>query len=573
MLDDAAKQLMQISRTTEADFLALGDRIGEINQINSQNLSLAKSVSGELINGRFGDLQTIESLLTVGFGTVDTAERLLDQLSGELTRTVNDIGEIMQLNDLLGRTYRSLRMIRVMIRIETESAGATSFHNVAEALVSLESRINQNAEQIGGVAQQTRELIGTIIAHFGSDWEDRRAPLKNDRIQINESIAGIREKLSGISAACEQMAGCAQLTNSEIGTVVMNLQFHDNYRQRLEHVVHALADLQQRISAADAGPDSLKPWLIAVARLQLAQLENLRLESHEVSRQLNGSFEKIRVLLEEQVQTAELVVPLMNRQEAHVGDLEGELQLFCDKLEIYRETDAELLTSVNQLEELVSGITGISSLIKANELSLRLLALNSIIKATAIGRRGRSLAVLSKEINAISQSVQLQIANRDGILESIHQGAENIISNLLVKLRDSIRSVGVALDDTSESLQTLLRQDDRAEHCSATSRRLQRDFSDLMRQFAFSEVVDRTLNDVMENLKRFLEQVGEQGPGSAEDEELTDLELKDLLERYTMQSERNIHRAAGNIAEGTDATAAPQAPAADEGLDDNIELF
>jgi len=492
---------------------------------------------------------------------------------------VGRIEEIVHLKELLDRTYRSLSMVKVMIRIETENAGYHDFLTVAEALNALENLITKNAERIHHSAQETIQFILQMMARFDSNKNSRQVPLKKEQKTILNLLAEISGEISNNVETCQQMEAFSSAISTEINEVVTHLQFHDNFRQRLEHISRTLEEVKSRVPEPEDDINEeltkLRPWGTTVINLQVAQLENLKKENLSVSEKLFRSFEKIVELLQNQSETADRIIPTTTSLDQHIDELDILLKNFYSHLNVYKAANQELMVSAEDLGDQVGTITEISSLIKTNELNLRLLAINSIIKATRIGRRGRSLAVLSREISAISQSVQQQISERQEMINDIHSGSEYIKSALIEKLRTSMNLVDETFDRTEKSILKLLEKDENDSRFSQVSHQLQADFSDLMEKLQFSQTINNGLEKVIEELRHASEEFERSLPKPATGSVENDFDLQELINNYTVQTERDIHEAAiKSDVQSQDASSQESntdQSAAD--LGDNIELF
>jgi methyl-accepting chemotaxis protein len=584
-----SENLLNLSRSTEKEFLYLGNRLNHINSVNSQNSLVAEKVVSKLNQGKAANLNLIQKLLNDGFEKADRAESSLSVLSTELSKMLEGIDAIIHLNDSLDRTYRALSMVRVMIRIETENAGCLDFHTVAESLVTLEDLITENAGEIQQSSQETVELIRQIQAQFDAD-NNSQSYFKQKQKKILQLIAIISDEVFSCIQACGQMGNYTKAISKEIAEIVTQLQFHDNYRQRLEHISHTLIEVQNELpetgNAINEEASKLKPWGTTVINLQIAQLEKLKTENMNVSNTLSGSFEKILDLLQVQTDTADRVMPIMKSLDEHVEELDQLLNDFCIYLDQYKKANSELMASTAPLSKHVGGITRLSALIETNELNLRLLALNSMIKASAIGRQGKPLTVLSTEINTISQSVQQQISERVDIIDAIGTGSDNIGSNLLEKLKNSMLSAEESFDKTQETLLGLLEKDEGTATCSEVSHRLKTDFSDLMEKLQFSRITDEGLESVIGKLQNTCDDFERLLPDSPLDGEKAEIDLEELKLKYTMEAEREVHQVSTSDSsqmEGVQGSedgsielfdeALPQTPPPEDDLGDNFELF
>ena len=571
--------LTGLSQSTEKEFLYLGDRLNHINSVNSQNADLAARVVDNLHKGKGADLDLLTGLLNNGFEKADRAEVSLSELSSELEEMVKRIKEIVILKEMLDRTYRSLRMVRVMIHIETENAGYKEYHTVAEALNKLEDLITQNAEKIHQSAEETNKLILGMLTQLNSDQHDRQRPLKAEQNSILNLMAIISEEISISTNTSQQMGDHTTALSKEIFEIVTNLQFHDNYRQRLEHISHTLQEIQSRIP--EPGGDlreelaQLKPWGTTVINLQVAQLENLKTENISVSGKLSKSFENIQEILKAQSETADCIIPTMESLDHHVGELDQVLKNFYTQLGAYEKANSEMIASTDYLSSHISGITQISALIETNELNLRLLALNSMIKAARIGRHGKPLAVLSREINTISQSVQQQISDRKEIMKAIQGGSTHISSTLLENLRTSMNSMNETFDQTGDYILKLLEKDEKASDCSQVSKQLKADFSDLMEKLQVGQTIDNALDKIIQELRHTAGEFESLLPEPENAESENGLDLQALISQYTVQSERDIHQAtvSSDSPSQDEVSQDDEGDLTDEDLGDNFELF
>ncbi|MBU2515375.1 hypothetical protein KJ966_29010 [bacterium] len=579
--------LLELSQSTEKEFLFLGDRLNHINSVNSENSILAKEVVKKLNKGKAADLDLLKELLNNGFEKADNAESSLSELSSELKKMIVGIEGIVSLNDSLDRTYRTLRMLRVMIRMETENAGFRDFHTVAESLTTLEALITKNANEIQDTTHESIQLIRLILTRFEMDEKNRQLPLKQEQKKILNLISEISGDISNNIETCRQMGEMTGEISKEIFEVVTNLQFHDNYRQRLEHISQNLLEIKSKIPESDRDPDRdlsiLKRWGITVINLQAAQLENLKTENHDVSDKLSGSFSRILELLQNQLDMTDRIVPTMTALDQRVKELEGMLNTFCTHLDTYKQANNELVGTAEQLRHQVGGITRMSSLIETNELNLRLLAMNSMIKASRCGRRGKPLAVLSAEINSVSRTVQQQISERMGIIDAIHNGSVYISSTLLENLKSCMKTADETFDQTGASIHVLMAKDDNASNCSRVSQQLKTDFSDLVDKLQFSRIINKGLDRVIENLVQTCDNFQKCLPEAPEGAEASDFDLQELQKKYTMQSERDIHQASISgspridnfiMTDGfDDFNSQSDQKSPDDELGDNIELF
>lgn len=594
----SAGTLLELSRSTESEFLTLGDRLNRINTSNRENTGLNQLVSNTLVTDKSSDIKLLQELLDTCFKMAGKAESSLESLSSEMKRMVDNIGEIVHLNNLLDRTYRALRMVRVMIRVETENAGYRVFNTVSNALIEMEDQISRNAEQIHSRSSLTIDLILDILSRFENDAGSDQTFTKNDQSQIGELIAVIQAEIADIEKACGRMEDFTQSISRGINSVVVNLQFHDNYRQRLEHVSQTITEVGQKLTTAVAKKQFLsshiKPWATTVIQLQIAQLENLKQKNRDVSEQLTSSFSDIASLLQEQMKTATQMLPTMTSLDQHAAELNRLIQQFSQYMGSYKATSTRILDSTDELAQHVSGITELSSLIETNELNLRLLALNSMIKASSIGRRGKPLAVLSKEINTISQSVQEQISERGSVITAIHTGADTITTQYLEQFKTSVSETDEIFSRTGASIERLLKKDDQATHSSDVARKLQSDFSDMIEQFQFSRNIETGLNSTIKQLQEIYQSLDSQLPDPPPDSDPGEFDLKDVTRKYTMQLEREIHNTAvfsdseprktnevasdtielfEDIVQSSPPKSQDESPEADLNLGDNVELF
>jgi septal ring factor EnvC (AmiA/AmiB activator) len=198
---------------------------------------------------------------------------------------------------------------------------------------------------------------------------------------------------------------------------------------------------------------------------------------------------------------------------------------------------------------------------------IKLIALNAQIKSAYTGEEGAALGVLAEAIQRLSidaidhtgsvssvlQSIIAVTERLRGIEEGCEQGEQvGIMVATLATLLESLREVNEALR------RSLIEMDETVSRLSAE-----------IEQTTSGIAVHQQVSQVLERAIRGLSAIAAEARRVAPEAPGRERNFDALASRYTMQSERNIHRSLLERSAGELSAA----PVSEQELGDNVELF
>ncbi len=590
-LKDAGLSLRELAGRTESEFLSIGgnlqgfhQRAGEITDLAS---GIARTASAEGTGAASVELQ-----------------RLLDRMEAYLSRSGEDTSRVAvilgEIKELLGKVEEPLEGFRKVIRIlriqgistRIESARLTGedgggFDTVADHVEKLARMVEEKIMALSDQKAALDTLISTRLAAVRNlrtrQQGQSQAILAETRKSI-EFLATAHDNCSGASGA---VASRAEGVSRNIAEVVMSMQFHDITRQQIEHVTEAIEELlpennPKRGFDGAAGLCALQSAHLSHAREALLSAvgrirENLRGISRNVA-DLSGDAKKMSGVLD-------------RAGHSFLSDLEDELGRVTGSLGEAADASRELSEVMLVVSGTVGDMMGFVDEVERFGSEIELIALNASIKATRSGTRVDALRVLAESIQMLSKDAHRHAGAVSKGLRAIFEQTDRLKSGTgaasggqpdggsgeVEEIRAALSAVMCDLHGVNEQLgSSLTRLDDATAALSA-------DIEASVIGITAHEIVDELIGGVLETLGRIAGQAGstlsKRGGASSDDR------FDELEQRYTMEQEREVHRAIS----GKAAMPGPKAPspaAADpeifqetppaesgDSLGDNVELF
>ncbi len=552
-LNELVKSLEQVVQGTEDDFMSLGLELQKVQlQSSAQRQKIAAAMGLFQAKGEAGLLQQISAY--VGQSQQDTAAAqataaaLCDDLVGML--------KVMQQIDKDGHSLEKAGLFLHVIGINTGiecsrySQIESTFKVVANDTINLAEQIRKatgflldKSQQAGNeqksTLQEARKNIEALEGMAQSGKEATEVALSKVSELINYSISMVNE--------AEQMA---QTITAEINKVVMGIQFHDNLRQRIEHVNDALQE--SAVLTADSDEEQVCTTFLSL-ELQKAQLDTLVGELEQlyqkqsqalgtIIQEVSGLENQLARMADEQAggRNAENPVAILLQG---IGALE---ELNRDSLTLGEKISASALRATQIVAEMNDAIQTTFAI--AN--SVKINALNAIIKAAKFGRAGMALQVLAQGMVTTSKNTRGLVADFTAQIEQLRQLSRNEGYRLQQRPVSDFNSQ--QLQQVFQSFRSELQSS--KDSCRALATSLTTQQKDLV-----------FIARLKEAIAGYAEQLGQYSAGiEPQDQQLLDKLRANFGEqhasRYTMDEERAIHQQLRRAA----APAAAAAVASDE---------
>ncbi len=585
-LTSSLEILRKLAGTTEHEFLQIGARMQKIHQ-QASNLSetaqqLVEVASGERLQSLIHRLREMLSEMDKYLGEArsrsETSCKTLHSVGGLLT----DVGVPLS---TVKRMCKHLYVLEVSIKIESTHIGemGSEFVNLAIDIKKLSQLIKEKVNAIQDLRLLLTKSIATNSVHIETVKMELDAKAKTTHSSTAESLSELEEINGRFSRLGTLISTISEENTSNISTIVQSMQFHDIYRQQVEHVVEAIEGLLPVCDALQASSPAVDDGdyraLIAkigdVCELQQAQLQFASSELYSAVVAIIGNLQSIG---SKQKQMARDIFE-------QTGSLDSSGASFIDGVSKQMTTLAALLGSCAGSNSEVAGImrditgtvgkiTGFVTDIEGIGRDIIQIALNARIKAASAGEEGASLSVLAEEIGQLSN-------------ETVDR--TDLISKTLAEIDVNIHDLSTAVNNSEENLTTQLTgvQDELTGILSVLDCMGDELFAQLSKvkdQVAFlssENLIDsvdvhertKTLADtVLTELEKIFIKARQLSPASEEFKE----DLRLMAKRYTMESERRIHASIAEkhgVQPGKVQAKATVIATSESEFGDNVDLF
>lgn len=582
-LSEACFGIKGIIPSSEKDFLAIGDYLSAFadraGRIYETACTASQLVGTDTIKDTTAKLRRILEAAASGAASAqdDLRENIatLKEMIAQISKIAVDLAHF-------ARSLKRLRALGISTRIESSRFRDARFRfesladEVERSASVIESRHREMCGQVSTLSGAMTGVFNKALKTYGS--QDANAALILEKLHL--SLDSLEERQAVASAAMESLSDRSNDLVANISEVIMSLQFHDICRQQMEHVGQTIEDLVSSLKIEDHRTEdrteektssaSSPASAYRVCKLQLAQLSYTKQTIIEAVERIIDSMDRIADSIDS-----------MNR------DIRTMLLSDGDKGNSYllrlQEGAEDVLTLVeenrktgDQLGNAISSVTDTSSSISESVWAIqdivddiKLLSLNARIKAAMAGQEGRAVSVLSEAIEQLAGDMNKVSEDLSCSFSTLLRGAS--------ELESRCGAAGCSLGQESEQLLSGL-ESIRMESAEINGKALHLlsgmgeeawQLADSIRSVTGNEIsvhraVASSLEDVFVLIQRVMDDLRSlTGEGELLEEEEG---LGRLQDRYTMESERQIHR-------GQTVDMPPTLYSQADTFDDNVELF
>ena len=572
------KDLENLNRSTERDFLAVGEKLIEF-RVAARRVASEMAALTELISGEHG--RNASHALTRMLEHSRAMDARIEK-GGEALGQVHGLSCRIRLAfSGLHNTVSVFRALCTLTQIETSRLGSTGadFGDLAAEVRPLSENIQSSGQGVLEASSRLDQGIQTAM-RSGSELRARQlTELPALIAAVLESLQSLDERRQRAAELSARQAAQYEAVCGAVDDVVRSVQFHDITRQQIEHVVHALGQL---CSAGEPGRGSRSSYpqgARAVLALECSQLSGAAGIFASSLESMERDLENIAVRVQNMAEASRTLLGISaNDQDSFFLRLEGHFTAILKMLGTCSTAHAEMGAMAAKLAETIGAMRESVAEIQRIELRIRRIATNATIRATHIGAAGDALNVIAEAMQGLALDSNTNTEDAAGALDAMSEAASRVSGarGEAVPGADSLTGevTGEMLHAVAELHSSSESSFSRVNQISALGARLAGDAAAVRGGLTagplFAQVVHRA--------RRELQRIGAQaGGGSLAGAEAAPAhQLEGLVKHYTMQRERDVHE---SMTRGSAPKAAP-APAEvprvvfqDGDLGDNVELF
>lgn len=269
-----SNQILMARDHTENAITALTNRFADLSQHIANTTSDSKSGGkNEMVSLLVNSEKELSSTIAAMRSALSEKSKLLEEMSA----LSNVTEELKTMAENVGGIARQTNLLALNAAIEAARAGehGRGFAVVAMEVRKLSSLSGETGEQIAETISSVNAAIATTL-DVSSKLADRDAQMLQEFEQLIGSImTRLHTASEEVAASAEAMRRESQVVGSEIGDVLVALQFQDRVSQVMNHVCNDMtrlvARLEERIDIMKSANQRLEPINVSVWLDELAQ--------------------------------------------------------------------------------------------------------------------------------------------------------------------------------------------------------------------------------------------------------------------------------------------------------------
>ncbi len=554
--------LTRVVASSEDDFMALGMNLQRVQTMSSASrkkiaaaMALFKGEGDEDVLARITDyVQGSQEQTTTA---QQTAVDLCERLAGMLVL----IDAIAGKSRVLEKSGLFLRVVGINTGIECArySELESTFKVVAEETVHLSEQVAAATEVLQDKAAGARQEQTRTLEQARGSISGLEQLVAGTGTVTQTALAKVAELIDYSVAVVNKAEQTAAAVTAEINQVVMGIQFHDNLRQRIEHVTEALEEIEDPATLTE---ERQLGQACLMMELQKSQLDNLVVELGELystqTRALGNIIDEVAHLkarlqdvAAEQSSGRQEDTPLVALQQG-ISALQ---ELNHDSATLgttIRASAARAEQVVDDMQEAIRNTYTVTIHIKMN-------ALNAIIKAAQSGQSGMALQVLAQSMVAVSNDTRELVTAFEELIVKLQQLAQGHADNAASQQLETPAGGGF---DSDQMEQVFVAFHGQLQQVKSDCAELEQALAREQQKLAFIQ----RLKDALQQATDLLSEQIESLPEVDADLMLTLRQDfgRDIQARYTMEKERTIYH---QVKQGTRTAT----PAGDTGATGSME--
>ena len=579
LLSDIDVKITALNESSAKDFLNLNNNLKGnykiAESISGGAAKLFKILAGKDRNYLLNKLESYHTGLKIQIDDfidyVTSGARILDTIQTSLNSVFipvkNFNQNLMTLNFLLANLKLNLTYINKQDDIVDKiDSLIVEIKSTKEGYDSLELSINK-----------LKALVQSVFDFFKNLKDQQNVTLESLLEQIKSSVIILSAKHQEASVQMPILAKKTEDYFENVSKIVTNLQFHDIIRQKMEHVQQTHKEIIDELSAFDFSDKNTelaehtrKFFRIRdIAGVQVAQLIHTNQEYQEAIEKITKNFMEIG---EDMKSIAGMCSSFSGHKGpngiTHFREIEKKLEMSVELINKFSSDGEEFGSKVNLIQVACNSVndelTGLSK--KNKVLSNSIVEIFQMLNDFDVDIPG--LEMLKLQISDINSNVfeELELIKShytdvNDELYSIGTIVENDYEKefklKLQRISESIYSIVKVLNEDNSEVEKILEEN--KENGNQLAMNIQTSIEKVKYYDFFEQVIEEIiiqLNNIYLTIKA--------DSDSIKFEDSAD--MQDIKDRYTMESQRNIH---GKIMQEDDSVTTNN----DEDDDDDIEFF
>ncbi|MBQ9213482.1 MAG: hypothetical protein IJ150_06050, partial [Bacteroidales bacterium] len=451
----------------------------------------------------------------------------------------------------------TLNFLLVNLKLNIAYSDNEKIIPLAEIIESITTEINKLKIILPKISESLTIVKNVTRLSSGKLIEIRKKNILDiDRVtgQINDSVILLKDKQAVAAKKMPELTKRTQSYFDSVNKIIMNLQYHDIIRQKMEHVQATHKNIIKELSAMDLNTHSdgtidlsetAKQFLQIrdIAGVQVAQLINTNKEYQKAFAVIMRKFWDISEDMSVISQLCNEFVGNNDLTDSYYKDVQDRLRgttTVLKRLITANEDFGEEIETINRtIDEKHDKIDEIKSVYdNINDKIETILNTITSQKETGLERITDEVSQLVETILENLNDVVLFFSQAQNISKKLqeinHEDSGNEISNNLKELNNKISELLASIEDHNEKIEIILTNN------SKLSLNLSSEIKSSVEQVKYYDFFEKIMLEIVSQLNTIYSKLDSNTLNMIKSNKAEN--LKSLEERYTMESERIIHQ-------------------------------
>ena|GEM_PF-1970804 len=559
---ESLEALTPVSTAVEQRFLQVGAHLEEVVRTSNELIQDSENLI-QLATGGQGSENAIRSaidLLLPPLVFLQDCQTESESLNTRLMDFLQQIKITLRSEHTFQQTVEPLRFVQTLFRVESASCAP----EVREMFLALVGEIEKLHHLVRGTFRdqfaklhQTHQTLKSIITGLASTIARQRTVTLARRAEIERSLQSLREDDERHRLTDLELGRVSRLIAGDTGSVVFALQFQDIINQKLQHVheaVHAMEQARQRTLAAPDGTAlglELR-FIEQVGRIVVGQVAQVEKELSQAETRISEGVRAIQKQLGELDGHCLSVNPAAQHLSGNTGLVQKLLEAFAEVDRLIQETASAAAKTHEDIRPVGEMASDVTDLLHSLSREMHLIGLNAQVQAAQVGT-GTGLEVLSSRTSIISTATNSLSAEVARELNALHEGLGQVIATFSRLQMESAHHRDTLAGERPRRARDLGLYQTASEHAlSETARlvkRLHQETQPLVEIAHFEHLTGDTLIRLSAAVSALSLKAGSMADAIGAPQAATE-QTNAFAQRYTMSSEREVHRTVVDRASG-----------------------
>lgn len=485
-------------------------------------------------------------VLTPFIDFINTSAYQIDSATNTLSSDQRNIDQTLSLEKRLTQTISQLTYVRTLFQVEAAPLDQNvqiMFSSLIEEIHRLQTKVVEIFDGKFTHLRQHKATIEKLVTQLKAQAKSHFSALKDKKERVDASVEQLNAQLDKAIHANAQLKHSSQTISTAIGEAIIALQSQDIINQKLHHIFEISAEMDERFASIGKGSDNKercrKLRFVENASIVVSnQIQSIQGELIAAEDKVRSSFSRISDAIHD------IGGSTKNQEKDENQCEENLLKVFSEIESSIIETESIAKNVFDDLEPIRGIASNVTELISELSSQLHLIGLNAEIHSAHAGG-GTGLETLSSKTSHISletrklcKSVSSEL---DSLVTSLNDNTNNFesLSEQSSKQRINIsETIPEHTERITQYSAANLESESKAHHCI---KQLIEIIASVSSGLDLKHLMIEELQDLEQDLRLLSETAKHEADGIGLSVDIPEI-MSGLMSRYTMESEKAIHR-------------------------------